>query len=179
MNKRVLIIHGWGGSSYPHWQAVLAADLIKEDYTVSFPSLPNKDLPTLKLWKEYLKKEILHFKPDIVVCHSLGNILYFHLLDELDIQIEKLLLVAPVRLTCDVAELKSFFPYPYPKNLKAKEVVLAASSDDIYMNIEEANEFKNVLGINMEVFKDAGHINADSGFGRFDFAHNFITKDIK
>ena len=56
MNKRVLILHGLGGSDFPHWQAHLASDLIKENYIVSFPSFPNRDNPDLNEWKEFLKK---------------------------------------------------------------------------------------------------------------------------
>ena len=44
-----------------------------------------------------LKIELEHFKPDIVVCHSLANILWFHICDELDINLDKLMLVAPIR----------------------------------------------------------------------------------
>ena len=50
-NKRVLILHGLNGSSYTHWQAHLAMDLIKEDFVVSFPELPNKNSPNLEAWK--------------------------------------------------------------------------------------------------------------------------------
>lgn len=175
-NKRVLIIHGWGGSSYPHWQACLAADLIKEHYVVSFPSLPNKKFPKLDEWKEFIKKEVEHFKPNIVVCHSLGNIVWFHVLDELDIKIEKLLLVAPVRKECDIQEVKTFFPYCIPNDLKAKDVLLACSSNDPYLNLEEAHILQKELNVKIEVFNDAGHINAESGFGRFDYAHEWITK---
>lgn len=51
MSKRVLILHGLSGSSYPHWQAHLAIDLIKDDYIASFPELPNKNNPNLEEWK--------------------------------------------------------------------------------------------------------------------------------
>ena len=47
MSKKVLILHGWGGSDYPHWQSWSASQLIKENYIVSFPQLPNKDFPNL------------------------------------------------------------------------------------------------------------------------------------
>ena len=107
-NKRVLILHGLNGSSYPHWQAHLAMDLIKEDFVVSFPELPNKNSPNLEVWKEFLKVELEHFKPDIVVCHSLANILWFHICDELDINLDKLMLVAPVRNEV-LEDAKSFF----------------------------------------------------------------------
>ena len=78
MSKKVLILHGLGGSEYPHWQAWSASELIKQNYTVSFPLFPNKDNPTLDSWLETLDKQMKHFQPDIVVCHSVANILLFH-----------------------------------------------------------------------------------------------------
>lgn len=177
MSKKVLIIHGWGGSPTPHWQSQLEDALLKDNYEVSFPTLPNLHFPILNEWKEYIKKEVEVFQPQIVVCHSLGNIVWLHLIQELDIQLEKLLLVAPVRYDCNIKEVETFFPYPYPKDLKAKDVSLVASSNDPYMNQDEVKEFKNKFNIKLEVFNNAGHINADSGFGRFDFAYDFVTKE--
>ena len=175
-NKRVLILHGLNGSSYPHWQAHLAMDLIKEDFVVSFPELPNKNSPDLKAWKEFLKVELEHFKPDIVVCHSLANILWFHLCDELDINLDKLMLVAPVRNEV-LEDAKSFFPYPESKNLKAKEIIIAASTNDPYMSLEEAIALQSKLNIGMKIMEDAGHINAASGYGKLDCALDWIKRE--
>ncbi|RXI37155.1 hypothetical protein CRU99_12390 [Malaciobacter mytili] len=177
MSKKVLILHGLNGSDYPHWQAHLAADLIKENYTVSFPSFPNRDFPKLKQWKEFLKKEIQHFKPQIVVCHSLANILWFHTCEELDITLDKLMLVAPVRKTCEVEAIKEFFPYPIPKNLKSREIIMAASTNDPYMSLEEAVELQQELNIGMKIMENAGHINAQSGFGKLDCALDWIKRE--
>ena len=175
-NKRVLILHGLNGSSYPHWQAHLAMDLIKEDFVVSFPELPNKNSPNLEAWKEFLKVELDHFKPDIVVCHSLANILWFHICDELDINLDKLMLVAPVRNEV-LEDAKSFFPYPESKNLKAKEIIMAASTNDPYMSLEEAIALQSKLNIGMKIMEDAGHINAASGFGKLDCALDWIKRE--
>jgi len=175
--KKVLILHGWGGSDYPHWQAWLATKLIKQNHEVSFPTLPNRDFPCFNEWFEFAKKEIEHFKPNIVVCHSLGNILWFHLLENLDIKpLDKLLLVAPVRNDCKVEELKDFFPYKVPKNLKAKESLLMVSTNDIYMNLREANELQHALNISMSILEDAGHINAESGFGELKEVLDWINE---
>jgi len=176
-NKRVLIIHGWGGSDYPHWQAWLASELIKQNYVLSFPSLPKRDLPNFKEWCECVKKEVLHFSPDIVVCHSLGNILWFHLLETLDIKpLEKLLLVAPVRKDCEVEELKDFFPYKVPQNLKTNKALLMVSTNDIYMNLHEASELQHELNVEMRILENAGHLNADSGFGEFKEVLDWINE---
>ena len=176
MSKKVLILHGLGGSDYPHWQACLAEDLLKYDYAVSFPVLPNRDNPKLEEWKECLKKEIIDFNPDIVICHSLANVLWFHTCDELDICLEKLMLVAPVSRDRVVEAASSFYPYPIAKDLKAKEVIMLASSNDPYMSEDEAMDLKEALHIEINILKDAGHINADSGYGSSAFALDWITK---
>jgi predicted alpha/beta hydrolase family esterase len=56
LNKRVLILHGLNGSDFPHWQAQLASDLIKENYVVSFPAFPSRNNPQLDEWKAFFKK---------------------------------------------------------------------------------------------------------------------------
>ena len=175
MNKRVLVLHGLGGSDYPHWQAHLTADLIKQNTVVSFPSMPNRDKPSLEEWKNFLKNEIKHFKPTIVVCHSLANLLWFHTCDELDIKLDKLMMVAPVRNE-KLDEANTFFPYPIPDDLKSKEVIMAASTNDPYMNVEEAIRLQSKLRIGMKLLEDAGHINADSGYGKLDCALDWINR---
>lgn len=175
MSKRVLILHGLNGSPYPHWQSQLAMDLIKEDFIVSFPLLPNKDNPHLQEWKDFLKQEIKYFKPDIVVCHSLANILWFHTCYELDINLDKLMLVAPVRNEI-IEDAKSFFPYPIPKDLKAKEIIMATSTNDPYITLEEAIYLQSKLNIGMKIMENAGHINTASGFGKLDCALDWIKR---
>ncbi|WP_323669180.1 RBBP9/YdeN family alpha/beta hydrolase [Aliarcobacter butzleri] len=176
MSKRVLILHGLNGSDYPHWQSQLAMDLIKENFIVSFPSFPSRDNPKLQEWKEFLKKEIKHFNPDIVVCHSLGNILWFHTCDELDIKLDKLMLVAPVRNEV-LEDAKTFFPYPIVKDLKAREIIMAASTNDPYLTVEEAIRLQSKLNIGMKIMENAGHINAASGFGKLDCALDWIKRE--
>ena len=125
MKQKILILHGWGGSDFPHWQSWLASEIAKDYGCVSFLKLSNPDFPNKKEWIEELTEELKNFKPSIVVCHSLANILWFHLCHELKItKVEKLFLVAPPSLECKVEELKSFFPCKIPTNLYAKEALL-------------------------------------------------------
>lgn len=180
MSKRVLILHGWGGSEFPHWQAHLANDLKEDGYEVSFPELPNKDFPRLDEWLEALKKEVEEFKPEVVVCHSLANTLWFKFLEENEIdEVEKLMLVAPVRKNCQIEELATFFPYEPPKELRAKEAILAVSDNDPYMNITEAIGLQSQMNIGMKIMNNAGHINAESGFGKLDCAYDWIKRVVQ
>lgn len=177
MNKKVLLLHGWGGSNSPHWQSWLAGEIAKEYGTVSFFEFSDYDLPKLDIWKKELKKQLDYFKPDIVICHSLANILWFHLCNEKSLQeVQKLILVAPPNLKCEIEELKSFFPLKAPKNLYAKEATLVTSTNDPYLTQDAAKQLQKELNIEMKVLTDAGHINADSGYGQWDWIYEELKK---
>lgn len=175
-HQKILILHGWGGSDFPHWQSWLAGELAKDYGIVSFFKFSNPDTPELTMWKSELKEHLEDFKPDIVVCHSLANLLWFHLCNDESIEeVQKLYLVAPPSLEHTIEELKSFFPVVAPENLYAKEALLIASTNDPYMTLDEANTLQKKLNTQMEVLKDAGHINSDSGYGKWEW----ILEEIK
>ncbi|NOR57029.1 MAG: serine hydrolase family protein [Sulfurimonas sp.] len=166
MKQRVLLVHGWGGSDYPHWQSWLASEVAKDYGCVSFLKLSDFEFPNKNTWKQELLKEIENFNPTVVICHSLANTLWFHLCNEEKMSdVEKLFLVAPPSLNSQIDEIENFFPIKAPKNLHAKEVLLVCSTNDPYMKLEEAKELQKELNVDMEILEDAGHINADSGFG--------------
>jgi len=168
VKQKILILHGWGGSDFPHWQSWLSGEIAKDYGCVSFLKLSNPDFPNKNEWIEELTEELKNFKPNIVVCHSLANILWFHLCNELKItKIEKLFLVAPPSLECKVEELKSFFPCKIPTNLYAKEALLVASTNDPYMSLDEASLLASSLGVEMVILQNAGHINTDGGYGEW------------
>ena len=177
---KVLLLHGWGGSDFPHWQSWLASEIAKDYGCVSFLKFSDIDFPDFKLWQDELENHLIEFKPDIVLCHSIANILWFHLCNNSKIKnsIKKLYLVAPPSLECDIEELKSFYPVKIPQNLYADEVLLITSTNDKYLTQNEAKELQNSLGVEMEVLKDAGHINSDSGYGEWKWILNNI-KEIK
>lgn len=165
---RVLLLHGWGGSDFPHWQSWLAGEIAKEYGHVQFLRFSNYDAPKLSLWLEELQEALAAFKPDIVICHSLANTLWFHLCDANAMQeVQKLYLVAPPSMECKVEELSEFFPIKPPKNLYAKETLLIASTNDPYMSEEEAKALQKELRVELKVLQNAGHVNTDSGYGEW------------
>ena len=169
MAKRVLLLHGWGGSDSPHWQAWLAGEIAKDYGKLSFLKFSDFDAPQLDVWKKELLSELTAFKPHIVVCHSLANTLWFHLCNDGAIQeeVQKLFLVAPPSMNCNIEELKSFFPLTTPSKLYAKETLLVTSTDDPYLTQNEAKDLQKTLNIPMEILQNAGHINADSNYGEW------------
>ena len=162
---KTLLLHGWGGSDAPHWQAWLAGELAKHYGTVSFPLIQHPHFPHLNRWKKEVKAHLADFRPDTVICHSLANTLWFHLCDEGEITPVEKLILAPPRLDCEIETIKSFFPVEAPKNLFAKSAIMVVSTDDPYMPLDKAWALQETLGIPMKVIENAGHINADSGYG--------------
>jgi predicted alpha/beta hydrolase family esterase len=162
--RKALIIHGWSGSDLPHWQAVLARELVLENYITAFPSLPNKHMPVFKEWRDAISQIHDTLKPNIVVCHSIGCIAYLRTKKSS----EKLFLVAPPSPWKPIEELKSFYPIEQFESM-AKECFLITSDNDNYLSNDEAYKLASLLKSKHIILHDAGHINALSGFGKCDF----------
>lgn len=179
MREKVLFLHGWGGSDDPHWQSWLAGEVAKDYGTVAFPLLDNPHFPTKNRWMKQVKKLLKEFQPDVVICHSLANTLWFHLCNEGEIdKVKRLLLVAAPRMDLSIDTIKTFFPIEAPKDLYADEVLMVSSDNDPYMSSNEANALRDALGVEMKVLENAGHINADSGFGVWPWALEWIKGDV-
>lgn len=177
MRQKTLILHGWGGSDAPHWQAWLAGEIAKDYGTVIFPLLDNPHFPSKNRWMKQVKHLLSEFKPEVVICHSLGCTLWLHLCHEGELApVQRLLLVAPPRLTCELETLKSFFPLETPSSLFAHEAMVVTSDNDPYMTQEEASAFQRSLGVEMKVLKNAGHINTDAGYGEWSWVKEWACK---
>jgi predicted alpha/beta hydrolase family esterase len=179
MSNRVLILHGWGGSDHPHWQSELASEIAKNYGTVSIPLLDNCHFPSKNRWLKQVKKLLEEFKPDTVVCHSLANTLWFWLCEENIETVERLFMVSPPSLNTTEATIKTFFPCPIPQNVCAKEVHLIVSDNDPWIKLDEAEKMAKAINATYTVIENAGHINADSGYGKWERIENLIlTKKL-
>ena len=177
MQNKVLILHGWGGSDAPHWQAELAAEIAKNYGTVSFPLLDNCHFPSKNRWLKQVKTILKEFSPDTVVCHSLANTLWFWLCGEEEIQtVEKLFMISPPSLTTEEKTIKTFFPCDMPAHLYAKEVHMVVSDNDPWVQMQEAKKISSHYNTTFTTLHNAGHINADSGYGKWELIENLVME---
>jgi len=176
---KVLILHGWGGSDAPHWQAELACEIAKDYGTVSFPLLDNCHFPSKNRWIKQVKQILEDFKPDTVVCHSLANTLWFWLCQEEIQTVQRLFMVSPPSLTTEEKTIKTFFPCEAPSELYAKEVHMIVSDDDPWVALDEAKNIATQYNASLTILKNAGHINADSGYGKWDHIEKLVMKRTK
>jgi len=172
--NRTLILHGWGGSDFPHWQSHLASEIAKNYGTVSFPLLDNCHFPSKNRWVKQVKKILEEFKPDTVVCHSLANTLWFWLCEENIETVERLFMVSPPSLTTTEPTVKTFFPCPTPKSICANEVHLLVSDNDPWIKVDEAKTIAESIDASCQIIKNAGHINADSNYGKWKLIEKLV-----
>ncbi len=173
---KVLILHGWHGSDAPHWQSWLAQELVVTGNIVAFPQLSDKTAPDLQTWLTEARETFEALRPDVVICHSLANVLWFHLCPRLHHRVKKLLLCAPPRDLSDHPEVASFFPAVLPETLHAQEVLMCVSDDDPYMSLDESEALAETLGVPLNVLHGAGHINAASGFGPWPWVRDWVLQ---
>jgi predicted alpha/beta hydrolase family esterase len=171
---KTLLLHGWGGSDYPHWQSWLAGKLANEYGTISFPLLDNPHYPSKNRWLKLAKKNLKDFKPKTVVCHSLGCTLWFWLSQDKLETLEHLILVAPPSIHSDVDTISTFFPFALPDTLYAKKIDFIVSDNDPYIRIDEAKDMAVKYGANLIILNNAGHINNESGFGEWEQILNLV-----
>jgi len=172
-NRSFLIIHGWQASGPGHWQTWLANRLRAANETVCYPLLPTPDAPVLDHWMKALHHCVSHMTGEkIVLCHSLGGILWLHYATRPSAKpVDRLLLVAPPcpPAVAKIPEFQGFAPVPIDAQALARSAnrcLMVCSSGDDYCEASAAVAFANQLGIESEILpSEAGHVNTASGFG--------------
>ncbi len=172
---KILILHGWGGSDTPHWQAELASKIAKNYGTVSFPLLDNCHFPSKNRWVKQVKHILKDFKPDTIVCHSLANTLWMWLCEEEGmIETERLFMISLPSLETKEKTIKTFFPCPLPKKIYAKKIHIIVSDDDPWVKLNEIKTLATHFDAKLTVLENAGHINADSGYGEWELIEKLV-----
>lgn len=95
---------------------------------------------------------------------------------EIDIGLDKLILVAPPSKNTNIDTIKSFFPYRIPDDIKSKESIIIVSDNDEYIDIQEAKEFASACKAHLEIIPNAGHINTQSGFGKWEYIEKLLEQ---
>lgn len=84
MNKKVILVHGWGGFANEGWRPWLTKELEQRDFTVVNPEMPYTNNPKMKQWVDCLHEIVS--TPDkncYFIGHSLGVITILRYLETL------------------------------------------------------------------------------------------------
>jgi predicted alpha/beta hydrolase family esterase len=177
IGRRFLIIHGVENRRPPgHWQYQLAETLRADGEVVLYPQLPDTDEPRLDRWLELLAAELaqLGTSERIVLCHSLGCLLWLHHAVRATAaqQVDRVLLVSPPSPTVLWPAVSSFAPPanfdPAPLAATSKSRIRIVCSDNDPFCPESATAaYARPLDLDVDLIPGGGHLSEADGYGRW------------
>lgn len=167
----VLTVPGLGGSGPNHWQT-----LWEHEPNISRVEQRDPDEPVLAEWVARLDRAVTQARaPVVLVAHSLGVALVNHWAGRVQGHVKGALLVAPADVDAKDHPPKAqrfgpmpLAPLPFPS-------IVVASENDPFVSLDRARFFADVWGSRFVNVGRLGHINADSGLGRW--ADGFALAD--
>lgn len=171
MNKKVFIIHGWGGSPSRDWMSWAKKALIEKRYEVIVPAMPDSENPRVESWVPYLATVIGEVREtDMLVGHSVGCQTILRFLEKLPEgqKVDKVIMVAGFTILKNLTEEEVSIAKPWVETPIDFEKVknhansfTAIFSDDDPVVPLEANRkvFKEKLGAKIIIQKQQGHFN--------------------
>ncbi|WNI18627.1 RBBP9/YdeN family alpha/beta hydrolase [Actinacidiphila sp. ITFR-21] len=174
--RSFLILHGWQNHRpKDHWQHWLADELTAGGDRVTYPQLPEPDRPDLGAWLARLRElmaadERLPRGEHVVVCHSLGALLWLQAAARGGIRADRVLLVAPPAAeVLDRHEEIAAFARPAATAAHVRAAAgrtgLVAGDNDAYCPGGAAHHYGHPLALDTDVIPGAAHLDLDAGYG--------------
>ncbi len=165
MSTHYLIVPGYGNSGENHWQTHFEHQLPGAKRVEQ----KNWEQPICADWVDAIDTAVRACPSNDVVLigHSLGCIAIAHWAQQHAVVIRGALLVAPADLENPHEELpiQGFIPIPL-LSLPFPSIVVA-SNNDPWASLERSRFFSEKWGSRLIFLENAGHINADAGFGEW------------
>lgn len=182
----IIIIHGTGGDPNRNWFPWLKSELEKLDCRVFVPKFPTPKNQSLENWLKVFKDYEQNLDENsIVVGHSLGPAFLLSILENLKHPIKAAFFVAGFTGLLNNLEFdelnktfttKSFNWVKIRNNCKRFYVI--NSNNDPYVPLEKGKFLAKNLGTELIVLKNAGHINTEAGYTKFDFLLEKIKHEL-
>ena len=187
MNKRIIIVHGWTGSSTSDFFPWAKDELEKMGYGVITPDMPDTDHPVIEKWVSYLGEVIGQPQStDILIGHSVGVSAILRYLEGLseNAKVKKVIMVAPWAVSLsnldddeDEEIVKPWLETPINldqvKN-KADSFVAIFSDNDPYVPLDNQDDFREKLGSEIVIEHNMGHFSESEGVKKLPVLLKFI-----
>ncbi|MBD3366013.1 hypothetical protein GF360_01575 [candidate division WWE3 bacterium] len=172
--KNALLLHGscdkeeYYSDEYPslsnsHWFPWLQKQLLIRDIFTQTPELPKAYGPTYEDWKKEFERHDITAET-ILVGHSCGGGFLVRWLSENDVNVDKVVLVAPW-LDPENRRTSDFFDFDVDKNLvaKANKFHVLYSADDMPSVLESVKKLTSAVdGLPVTKFENKGHFCFDN-----------------
>jgi predicted alpha/beta hydrolase family esterase len=152
----LVLVPGFKDSGDEHWQTLWQSVL------PSFERIAQRrwDNPDVELWIAAIRRLLTHRRrPAVLIGHSLGALAATCLAADRHPQVVGVMLVAPAEPTRFEAEER------VPQQPLGVPSLVVASHNDPVMRFNRAEHWSRLWGAELADLGDAGHINAEAGFG--------------
>ncbi len=167
-----LILPGLGNSGPKHWQTYF------EQSGPNFFRVQQSewDAPDCETWITTIDRAVLAFEPSnlVLIGHSLACCTIAHWSNKYQRKIKGALLVAPSDIENPVYTFPATGFAPIPQQTIPFKTLVIASDNDPWVSLERAQFFSNAWGSRLINIGAAGHINADSGYGKWEQGLKFL-----
>jgi len=194
MSKRVIMVHGWGGSPQKDWFPWAKSLLEEKGYEVIVPEMPDTDYPKIEPWVDKLKEAVGEIREsDVLIGHSIGCQAVERYLQTLsaDTRLDKVILIAPwVILTRKTFEemgedeevVRSWYeePIEYEKIKNMARWTAVFSDDDPFVNYEDNfRVYRDKLGAEIMSKKSQGHFASEQGVNTIPFLLELLGENYE
>jgi predicted alpha/beta hydrolase family esterase len=176
MERDVLIFHGTAGSPEGNWFPWLKGKLEEKGCRVVVPRFPTPEGESLTSWLEVLQayKDRIGTET-ILVGHSKGGLFTLRVLEKLQKPAHATFLVSapigikPILYYKEDAAFSPGFDFDWDAIRKnSKHFTVYHSDTDPYVCLDNGRELAKKLGVELQFIPNAGHLNAESGYTKFD-----------
>ena len=165
-----LIVPGLHGSGPNHWQTWWE----RKDRNAYRVEQDDWETPDLNVWAEKLRWTMEVVGGDVwIVAHSFGCLASLHVAKHRTDRIRGIFLVAPAD------PVKFAVAHQLPQHVLPFPTVLIASRTDPWLRFEAGQQWAKTLGSQFVDLGDAGHINAESGFGAWQAGFNLFRHAVR
>ena len=189
--KRVILVHGWGGSPINAWFPWLKKELQIKGFEVIVPKMPDTDDPSIDVWVPYLANVVQKAdKNTYFVGHSIGCQTIMRYLETLKegTKVGGAVFVAGFfRLPHLETDEEKVIAKPWLKTpinfIKIKKhinkIITIFSDDDPDVDLSDKDMFKKNLGTKTIVEHGMGHFSDDAGIKKLPSALKSLLKISK
>lgn len=174
--KKVVLVHGWGGSPEKDWFPWLREELEKRKFEVIVPEMPDTMHPKIEAWVEKLKDSVKEVDEETyLIGHSIGCQTIMRFLERLDKKVGGVIFVAGwFNLTDETWDDEGFakeiadpwldtkIDFNKIKN-NSRKFTAILSDNDPYVPVSDSAIFKEKLGAEIIILKNQGHITEEDG----------------
>ncbi|OGI25548.1 MAG: hypothetical protein A3J76_05685 [Candidatus Moranbacteria bacterium RBG_13_45_13] len=186
--KRVFIVHGWGGNPGSDWLPWLAEKLREQGFSVEATEMPDTDNPKIEAWVSHLEKivgrcdENTYFVGHSIGCQAImrylekipkgeksGGAVFvagWFALSNIDGEEDRLVSSPWLNTPIDFEKVKN----------RAKKIICIFSDNDPYVPAENWDMFSKNLGAEIIIEKNKGHFTDEDEVAELPVALESVLK---